>query len=169
MHERTDFSRHPDPQPKGQAARVHRERSWRRPTRTLRSSSWTMPRPTARSACSTAAPTRACTTCATATTAARAMPATSARSAHGSTLAFQDSDDLWHPDKLQKQYDLLTATGADLCYCGMNRVAASGSSFYYPVHAPHPRPRAGGLPGRKPRQHADHAHAPHRVGDCALR
>ena len=30
------------------------------------------------------------------------------------------------------------ATGADLCYCGMNRVAASGSSFYYPVHAPHP-------------------------------
>jgi len=30
------------------------------------------------------------------------------------------------------------ATGADLCYCGMNRVAASGSSFYYPVHAPRP-------------------------------
>ena len=47
-----------------------------------------------------------------------------AQRAHGSILAFQDSDDLWHPDKLQKQYDLLTATGADLCYCGMNRVAA---------------------------------------------
>ena len=61
-----------------------------------------------------------------------------AQRAHGSILAFQDSDDLWHPDKLQKQYDLLTATGADLCYCGMNRVAANGSSFYYPVHAPHP-------------------------------
>ena len=61
-----------------------------------------------------------------------------AQQAHGSILAFQDSDDLWHPDKLQKQYDLLTATGADLCYCGMNRVAANGSSFYYPVHAPHP-------------------------------
>lgn len=61
-----------------------------------------------------------------------------AQQARGSILAFQDSDDLWHPDKLQKQYDLLTATGADLCYCGMNRVAAGGSSFYYPVHAPHP-------------------------------
>ncbi len=61
-----------------------------------------------------------------------------AQRARGSILAFQDSDDLWHPDKLQKQYDLLTATGADLCYCGMNRVAASGNSFYYPVHAPHP-------------------------------
>lgn len=61
-----------------------------------------------------------------------------AQRARGSVLAFQDSDDLWHPDKLQKQYDLLTATGADLCYCGMNRVAANGSSFYYPVHAPHP-------------------------------
>ena len=53
-----------------------------------------------------------------------------AQRAHGSILAFQDSDDLWHPDKLQKQYDLLTATGADLCYCGMNRVAANGSSLY---------------------------------------
>ena len=61
-----------------------------------------------------------------------------AQQARGSILAFQDSDDLWHPDKLQKQYDLLTATGADLCYCGMNRVAAGGGSFYYPVHAPHP-------------------------------
>ncbi len=61
-----------------------------------------------------------------------------AQQARGSILAFQDSDDLWHPDKLQKQYDLLTATGADLCYCGMNRIAANGSSFYYPVHAPHP-------------------------------
>lgn len=61
-----------------------------------------------------------------------------AQRSHGSILAFQDSDDLWLPDKLQKQYDLLMATGADLCYCGMNRVAANGSSFYYPVHAPHP-------------------------------
>ena len=61
-----------------------------------------------------------------------------AQHARGSILAFQDSDDLWHADKLQKQYDLLMATGADLCYCGMNRVAASGSSFYYPVHAPRP-------------------------------
>ena len=61
-----------------------------------------------------------------------------AQHARGSILAFQDSDDLWHADKLQKQYDLLMATGADLCYCGMNRIATNGSSFYYPVHTPHP-------------------------------
>ena len=92
-----------------------------------------------------------------------------AQRARGSILAFQDSDDLWHADKLQKQYDLLMATGADLCYCGMNRVAANGSSFYYPVHAPHPGARTGGLSGREPRQHPDHAHAPRRVGGRALR
>ena len=74
-----------------------------------------------------------------------------AQRAHGSILAFQDSDDLWHPDKLQKQYDLLTATGADLCYCGMNRVAANGSSFYYPVHAPHPGPTDDDHPAPAPR------------------
>ena len=81
-----------------------------------------------------------------------------AQRAHGSILAFQDSDDLWHPDKLQKQYDLLTATGADLCYCGMNRVATSGSSFYYPVHAPHPG-----------RALEDFQPGGGRVRDCALR
>ncbi|MFR6424245.1 MAG: glycosyltransferase family 2 protein [Oscillospiraceae bacterium] len=92
-----------------------------------------------------------------------------AQHARGSILAFQDSDDHWHADKLQKQYDLLMATGADLCYCGMNRVAASGSSFYYPVHAPRPGRALEDFLGREPRQHADHAHAPRRLGSCALR
>lgn len=61
-----------------------------------------------------------------------------ARRAHGRYLAFQDSDDIWHPDKLEKQYAQLISSGADLCFCGMNRVAENGSRFYYPVHAFHP-------------------------------
>lgn len=59
-----------------------------------------------------------------------------AQHASGELIAFQDSDDIWHPDKLEKQYRCLVETGADMCYCGMNRIAKNGSRFYYPVHAP---------------------------------
>lgn len=61
-----------------------------------------------------------------------------ARHARGKYIAFQDSDDVWHSDKLEKQYALLISSGADLCFCGMNRVAENGSQFYYPVHPFHP-------------------------------
>ncbi len=61
-----------------------------------------------------------------------------AKRAEGELLAFQDSDDLWHPDKLEKQYELLLSADADLCFCGMNRVSEKGSRFYYPVHPFHP-------------------------------
>ena len=61
-----------------------------------------------------------------------------AERAQGGLIAFQDSDDTWHQDKLEKQYRRLMETGADMCYCGMNRVAANGSRFDYPVHAPRP-------------------------------
>lgn len=57
--------------------------------------------------------------------------------AKGRFLAFQDSDDIWHPDKLEKQYARLLACGADLCFCGMNRVSAKGSCYYFPVHPFH--------------------------------
>ncbi len=36
----------------------------------------------------------------------------------GEYLAFLDSDDLWMPDKLEKQLRRLQATGMEACYCG---------------------------------------------------
>ncbi len=41
--------------------------------------------------------------------------------ARGDLIAFQDSDDVWHSDKLQKQLELLTKTGADVVACAMIR------------------------------------------------
>ena len=61
-----------------------------------------------------------------------------AERAKGELLAYQDSDDVWHRDKLEKQYELLLSSGADMCFCGMNRMSESGSRFYYPVHPFHP-------------------------------
>lgn len=60
-----------------------------------------------------------------------------AEKAKGELLAFQDSDDIWHSDKLEKQVKCLRNSGADLCFCGMNRVSGSGSHFYFPVHEFH--------------------------------
>lgn len=41
---------------------------------------------------------------------------TGMRQATGEYFAFQDSDDCWHPDKLEKQMAALTESGADFCY-----------------------------------------------------
>ena len=56
----------------------------------------------------------------------------------GQYLAFQDSDDVWHRNKLEKQIHHIRETGADMSFCGMNRISESGSRFYYPVHPFHP-------------------------------
>ncbi len=57
-----------------------------------------------------------------------------AERSHGAYIAFQDSDDTWRPDKLEKQLACLKASGAKLCFCGMDRIPVKGEAFYYPVH-----------------------------------
>lgn len=58
--------------------------------------------------------------------------------AQGAYLAFQDSDDTWRPEKLEKQLAFLQETGSDLVFCGMRRIPERGEPFYYPVHDFHP-------------------------------
>lgn len=40
--------------------------------------------------------------------------------AKGEFIAFQDSDDVWHEDKLEKQLKCLKETGADICFCAIS-------------------------------------------------
>ena len=42
--------------------------------------------------------------------------------ARGEFIAFQDSDDVWHNDKLEKQINCLKETGADIVFCCLNRI-----------------------------------------------
>lgn len=42
--------------------------------------------------------------------------------ARGEFIAFQDSDDVWHYDKLEKQIKCLKETGADMCFCSLNKI-----------------------------------------------
>lgn len=57
-----------------------------------------------------------------------------AERSHGEFIAFQDSDDLWYPDKIERQLALLKKSGADMCFCGMDRVSVKGEGYYFPVH-----------------------------------
>ena len=41
--------------------------------------------------------------------------------ARGDVIAFQDSDDEWLPDKLEIQLKALDDSGADVCFCRLNR------------------------------------------------
>lgn len=47
--------------------------------------------------------------------------------ARGSVVAFHDSDDLWHPTKLERQLQVLDTTGADVCICRMESVGLGSS------------------------------------------
>ncbi len=51
--------------------------------------------------------------------------------AQGEYIAFQDSDDIWHKDKLEKQINFLKLKSADMVYCGMNRYM-NGRKKYFP-------------------------------------
>lgn len=57
-----------------------------------------------------------------------------AAQAKGTYIAFQDSDDLWTPDKLEKEMAFLISEDADLVFCGMNRTSRNGGTYYFPVH-----------------------------------
>ena len=52
--------------------------------------------------------------------------------ATGNVIAFQDSDDLWMPDKLEKQYKYLVTKKKDLVFCGLERIE-DGETTYHPL------------------------------------
>ena len=45
-----------------------------------------------------------------------------ALSARGEFISFQDSDDKWHLDKLEKQYQFMIDRNLDFSFCGMTRI-----------------------------------------------
>lgn len=49
--------------------------------------------------------------------------------AQGELIAFHDSDDLWHKDKLAKQIAVLQSCSADVCFCKMRRFSANGKAL----------------------------------------
>ncbi len=58
------------------------------------------------------------------------------RSAVGQWIAFIDSDDLWDPDKLKKQMEIIQKTGCVLAYSGSGYIRADGSSISWVLHVP---------------------------------
>lgn len=49
----------------------------------------------------------------------------------GKYIAFQDSDDIWIKNKLEKQYNYLLNTDADMVFCGMNRYTKNNTYVQY--------------------------------------
>lgn len=47
--------------------------------------------------------------------------------AKGDYIAFHDSDDVWHKDKLKKQFDIINNTNADVVICKMALIDRSGN------------------------------------------
>ena len=52
--------------------------------------------------------------------------------AKGEYIAFHDSDDVWHPDKLEKQMRVMQEKHPDVVVCKMKRFDADGSVVFYP-------------------------------------
>ena len=52
--------------------------------------------------------------------------------AKGKYIAFHDSDDVWHPDKLEKQMQVMQEKHPDVVVCKMKRFDADGSIVLYP-------------------------------------
>lgn len=67
---------------------------------------------------------------------------TGIRAARGSYIAFQDSDDEWLGEKLEKQMQVLRSSDVDIVYCGLLR-CTDGSAVYIPE--PHVKVRQGDI------------------------
>jgi len=53
---------------------------------------------------------------------------TGIRAAHGKWIAFLDSDDIWLPEKLSRQMEILRSSGAKVCYTNVFWNAGEGQS-----------------------------------------
>lgn len=53
-----------------------------------------------------------------------------ADAAIGKYIAFQDSDDIWFPEKLEKQLIYLEGGNFDFVFCGMKRIGQNTESYY---------------------------------------
>lgn len=49
--------------------------------------------------------------------------------AQGDLIAFIDADDLWHPEKLQKQVDFMTKNHCDFSYTGFTRISENSKNL----------------------------------------
>lgn len=56
--------------------------------------------------------------------------------AKGEYIAFQDSDDDWAVDKLEKQLDYLNKTGADIVFCAFRRYSDGKEDVFPPASLP---------------------------------
>lgn len=56
--------------------------------------------------------------------------------ARGEYVALLDSDDLWHPEKLEKQRLLAQKTGADVVYCGYSMIDSHGEKRWHDFVVP---------------------------------
>ncbi len=86
----------------------------------------------------------------------------------GELIAFQDSDDTWHPDKLEKQVRFLEETQVDMCFCGMNRIATNGNQFPFSGASISQGACGRGVSGGEQSQYTDHADEAGGLGDTAL-